>query len=70
MPLVNVGDPGLNKEYTETVAGVRNTKIVTQFGRDNSDDQMNPKLSRDGTEMKGGTGNIDMSIKNGKVPEE
>lgn len=60
----------MNEKYTETESGQRDTKIVMQFPRDNSDDQMDVGESRHGHELAGGPGNLSRSISSGKVPME
>lgn len=60
----------MNGKYTETEASQRDTKITTQYPRDNSDDQMNEAESRHGHDLAGGPGNLSRMISGGKVPME
>lgn len=57
-------------KYTENESSARGTTIRTDFGRDRSDDQSGMEEAKNGRMKSGGTGNIDHSIKNGKVPTE
>jgi hypothetical protein len=60
----------MNEGYTKTTPGMRGTKLVQQYPRDNDDGITDESLSRYGRELGGGNDDISPMIKNGKVPSE
>lgn len=60
----------MNPKYTESESAARGTKIVTQFGRDRSDEMPTSMDEARNGHLKGDTGNISPMISNGKVPRD